>query len=67
MYTDDEVLDVEQVAELLGVTANWLYQMRCANRGPVSSRRGMRLRYRRRDVEEYLEIEAAKTRRGGGV
>lgn len=61
----DELFTVEQAADYLGVTIGWLHQLRGAGRGPLSTRRGRRLQYRRVDLDAYLVREREASMRGG--
>lgn len=60
----ENLLGADEVAELLGVSKKYLYQMRHHGRGPASFKRGRELRYRREDVDSFLLREQASTRRG---
>jgi len=63
----DELLTAREAAEVLGVTLKSIYQMRYLGIGPVSSRRGNRVVFRRSDIDAYFERERARTLRGEGV
>lgn len=67
MAQTDELLNVAEVAALMGVKLGTVYSMRSDGRGPVSFRRGKRLVYRRSDVETFLAREREETMRGEGV
>ena len=54
----EPLLRAEQVAEYLNVSTNTLYNMRLRGEGPTAHKWGGRsgpLRYRRADVEKWLE------------
>jgi excisionase family DNA binding protein len=53
--SDTPLLTTEQLAGLLGLQRDTLYHWRLRGVGPRSIRVGGRLRYRREDVEEWLE------------
>jgi predicted DNA-binding transcriptional regulator AlpA len=63
----DETLTAEQVAELLGTSINYLYQMRLKNRGPLSRKAHGRLQYRRADVNYWMARRLEASTRGGGL
>lgn len=67
MAQTDELLNVAEVADLMGVKLGTVYSMRSDGRGPVSFRRGKRLVYRRSDVETFLAREREETMRGQGI
>ena len=51
----DPLLTLEQVADWLGVPKGTLYQWRSRHRGPRAIKVGGALRYRRNEVESYLD------------
>lgn len=61
--TTDPLLTPDEVAELLGIPtgtlANWRYQ----RLGPTYLRVGRHVRYRRADVETWLDHQAVTGRR----
>ncbi len=61
---EDEYLTTRQAAEFLGSTINSLTSMRSEGRGPPWSRNEdtWRVRYRRRDLAEYLAGRSANAR-----
>lgn len=59
-----DLLTGAQVAELLGVPRATLAGWRHRNRGPRSFRLGRTVRYRRADVEAWVEAEFERTARG---
>lgn len=65
MTSNDELLTIEEVAEILGVKPRTMYAYRSQGKGPKSFRRGRELRYRREDVDAYLEWERDSTSVGG--
>ncbi|MCA2255833.1 helix-turn-helix domain-containing protein [Mycobacterium intracellulare] len=67
MAQTEELLNVAEVADLMGVKLGTVYSMRSEGRGPMSFRRGKRLVYRRSDVETFLAREREDTMRGEGV
>lgn len=60
-----ERLNVEQAAQVLGVTKGFLYQQRCAGTGPPSYKLNNRVCYDRRDLELYVARCKAATLVGG--
>ena len=63
--SNDEILGLNEVAEMLGVAAGTLRQWRHHNKGPRSFSIGRRVAFRRSDVEEWLERQYATTAVGG--
>jgi excisionase family DNA binding protein len=61
----DELLNIEQAAEILSVSKRSLYEWRMRGKGPQAVKIGRELRYRRTDVDAYLDalFEAAKDER----
>jgi len=51
----DPLLTIEQVADWLGVPKGTLYQWRSRKQGPRAIKVGGGLRYRRTEVEAYLD------------
>lgn len=51
----ERVLTPEEVAEYLGSTKSWLAQMRYRGDGPRFLKMGRLVRYRERDLIEWLE------------
>ena len=49
------MLDPAELAADIGVTTVTLYRWRRDGRGPKFTRAGSRIRYRRRDVDQWLE------------
>lgn len=58
--TDERLLSVHEVAAWLGISANTLRQWRHVHRGPRSLSVGTAVRYRRRDIEEWLDLGAKR-------
>jgi predicted DNA-binding transcriptional regulator AlpA len=67
MAQTDELISARDVADLMGVALDTVYTMRHYGRGPVSYRRGKRLVYSRREVEDFLTREREATLRGGAL
>lgn len=61
--TPEPLLTVEDVAEWLGKPVGTLYQWRATNRGPRGIKVGGHVRYRRSDVEAWLEDHTAAEER----
>ena len=57
MHELEALLTVQQLADYLGVPVTTLYQWRHRREGPSGFRVGRHLRYRRRDVEEWIECQ----------
>jgi len=49
------VMTVEQAANYLGLAVSTLNKWRCLGDGPVFIKMGRAVRYRRRDLEKYIE------------
>lgn len=60
---DDRLLSPQQLAELCGVPLGTVYQWNTRRVGPRSIRVGKHVRYRRRDVDAWLDANAV----GGGA
>jgi excisionase family DNA binding protein len=54
----DKLMSAAEVAEYLGISINTLYQHRYRGEGPPGYRVGGRIKYRRTDVETWLEAHA---------
>lgn len=54
----DELLTLQQVAELLEVSTNTVYYWRYQGTGPKGHRVGRQVRYWKRDVLEWLQERA---------
>jgi excisionase family DNA binding protein len=57
----EPLLTAEELAAWLVVPVSTLYRWRYVNKGPCSIRVGRGLRYRREDVERWLERLARET------
>ena len=55
---DDRLLDVGEVAAYLNLPTQTLYAWRVSSRGPRGIKIGRHLRFRRSDVESWLEEQA---------
>jgi excisionase family DNA binding protein len=55
MRTDEQLMSVQELARYLGVPAGTLYQWRYRREGPPGFRVGRHLRYRRSDVQKWIE------------
>ena len=53
--TDNQLLSVGQLAELLGVPARTIYTWRYRRTAPPGIRLGKHLRFRRSDVEAWID------------
>ena len=53
--TDEELLDLEWLSDLLGIPVRTIYAWRQRGEGPPAYRVGKHLRWRRGDVEAWLE------------
>lgn len=51
----DRLLSAQEVAEYLGVPVTTIYTWRHRSQGPPGLRVGRHLRYRRRDLEAWIE------------
>lgn len=60
----DELLTVDQVADILGVQPGHLYNMRSLDKGPRCHRRGRRVYYFSSDVAAYVSHERSATTKG---
>ena len=63
-WSTDELLTVEEAADVLGVGVQHMYNLRSAGMGPVSFRRGCRLVYPRGGLTAYLLRELQATLKG---
>lgn len=55
-----DLLTTKQVAEYLRVPVATLYQWRYQGRGPRAARVGRHLRYRKADVDRWLEQQTSR-------
>jgi hypothetical protein len=61
---NDDVLTVEEAADVLGVGVQRMYNLRNLGKGPVSYRRGRRLMYPRSGLAAFLARELQATLKG---
>ncbi len=59
----EELLTVDEVAGLLRISPSSLYNLRYAREAPPAIRVGSRLRWRRADVEAWIESRAESSTR----
>ena len=57
----DELLDLAQLCAMLKITKGAAYRQRSTGTGPPCSRVGKHLRFRRGDVNAWLEAKKKKT------
>lgn len=57
-----EIDTVEGLAEYIGTTAAGIYNMRSKGEGPRSIRIGGRIRYRKSEVDAWLDSQAEQPR-----
>lgn len=62
---DAGVLTEAQAAEFLKCSKVWLRKARCRGTGPAFVRLGRMIRYRLRDLEQYLDARIATNTLGG--
>ena len=62
--TTDEVLTVEEAADVLGVGVQHMYNLRNLGHGPICYRRGRRLVYPRSGLVAFLARELQATLKG---
>ncbi|AGP64918.1 hypothetical protein OEM_33830 [Mycobacterium intracellulare subsp. yongonense 05-1390] len=60
-----DIMSTAGAAQLLGVSEGTLRYWRYMDQGPRSFRVGRHVKYRREDVEAWLENQMATTARGG--
>jgi hypothetical protein len=63
---DNELLTVEEAADVLGVGVQRMYNLRNLGHGPVSYRRGRRLVFPRSGLVAFLARELQTTLKSGG-
>jgi hypothetical protein len=63
-WTTDDLLTVEEAADVLGVSVQRMYNLRNLGEGPVCYRRGRRLVYPRSGLVAYLARELQATLKG---
>jgi hypothetical protein len=66
-WSTDELLTVEEAADVLGVGVQRMYNLRSLGGGPVCHRRGRRLVYPRSGLVSFLAGELRATVKGGGA
>jgi hypothetical protein len=66
-FATDDLLTVEEAAEVLGVSVQRMYNLRNLGEGPVSYRRGRRLMYPRNGLVAFLAHELRATVKGEGA
>lgn len=54
----ERLLTLDEVAYFLGIPKNTIYRWRVDGLGPRASKVGKHLRYRRRDLEAWLDANA---------
>jgi predicted DNA-binding transcriptional regulator AlpA len=59
----DQLLNVEQAADVLGVGVQTMYRRRHLGQPPAAWRRGRRLVYRRSELDRFLASEREATLR----
>lgn len=57
MDTVDRLMTLAELADMLGVPVNTVYQWRTRGEGPPGYRIGRHVRYRRTAVEAWLELQ----------
>jgi len=62
MESPDRLLTIEDLAEYLGVPVATLYAWRYRRQGPPGFRVGRYVRFRRSDVEAWIEDRITQTR-----
>ncbi|SDO49026.1 DNA binding domain-containing protein, excisionase family [Nakamurella panacisegetis] len=55
---EDRLLDVAELSALVGIPQQTFYRWRTDGRGPRAIKIGKHLRYRRSDIDEWLESQA---------
>lgn len=55
MAADEQLMTVQELARYLGVPVGTLYQWRYRREGPAGFRVGRHVRYRRADVQKWIE------------
>ncbi|MGH2817401.1 MAG: helix-turn-helix transcriptional regulator [Actinomycetota bacterium] len=66
MTVNDEFLDPQGLADLFGIPVRTVYSWRNRREGPRGYRIGRHVRYKRSDVEEWLERQADEPRQKVG-
>ena len=52
---EDRLLDIDQLATYIGVPRQTIYRWRMEGKGPRASKLGRHLRYRRADIDEWIQ------------
>lgn len=60
-HSSAQLLTPEETAELLRVPVQLLYRWRYERRGPPSFRIGRYVRYRRAEVERWIDLQASSS------
>lgn len=55
-----ELLDINQFTNLLGISVDTAYYWRQVGKGPKAARIGKQLRYRKSDVDAWLDTQFAQ-------
>jgi hypothetical protein len=66
-FTNEELLTVDDAADVLGVGVQRMYNLRSLGGGPVCYRRGRRLVYPRSGLVAFLARELQATAKGEGA
>jgi Helix-turn-helix domain len=66
-WTTDELLTVQEAADVLDVSVQRMYNLRNLGAGPVCYRRGRRLVYPRSGLVAFLACELTATVKGAGA
>lgn len=61
----DELIPTSGAARIIGVSEGTLRYWRYMDQGPQSFRVGRHVKYRREDIEAWLQSQLAATSRGG--
>jgi excisionase family DNA binding protein len=57
MESTDRLMTLVELSEMLGIPVNTLNGWRCRGEGPPGYRIGRHVRYRRADIEAWLQTE----------
>ncbi len=63
MAPEDQLLTVQELARYLDVPVGTLYQWRYRREGPLGFRVGRHVRYRWRDVQDWISQQMADAQR----
>jgi predicted site-specific integrase-resolvase len=61
----EDLLTIEQVSNIIGVSVHTLRKWRCEDKGPKSLKRAGRVKYRPVDIHQWLDEQDEVTSRGG--